>query len=1068
MIKKYLSVLTAVSATFISISNFLTDIKGNDVNALDLKSEDKTTILSEELTPDAVSYDDVIKKGHCGRAYDLEQNLNTVAFTNIDGTESLYLFSYPVKYVDENNEIKDKSLRIDYNQEENVYITSSSDVKTRFNDNLGEGIELSYKDILINTIPLYENNEEVQAELSEDGKVIKYICNDDLYYEYSLTFQGYKENVFISNYTGNNSCEFLLRTNGLSFGIKENKAVLFDEEENIVANFGDLLIYDAKGHLGSGELTYETISENEEYKVSLTINEEFLTAEDTVYPICIDPTIEIDYSHGSWNEGIVHSTVYSDNTVTNNSTMIIGKYSSNRKARTVMAFPGLSTYVSNGRYGTISIDSSFINNATVYVRDVGYQSDLNAMNISCYGLNKLWYLSNPNDSTLGLNYESLSWNFVTNNFGGRVLSNNIISNSTGLQQTPVHTYAFDITNKAQKWGNTFNADFWMNGIIFKSEDSVENGTTKYCSFGAYSSGIYAPYLVIDLDAYQNYDFKGNVNVTYTYQKELTLNANTTYVFKTGKATNYADCDTELFLFKKDSPSSISLYNNDISSTNKYSQITITPQTTEKYILMAKVYSISLYSGPALTGYCNVYQKTGSGTQQCIKSNAKLGGYELTSSKSLSSSKIYNSFTTNLSSGTDPIMFVMDRNSSNDTKKVVGYNDDYSNGSSGGFSWGRNSRLEQTYQSNDAYYTKKCVFITAYTSTTEGTADIYAFCEGKYYQNNYQSNSQFPNYKTDDQINSYYNSGVSYSYNCIAYSGGIFNVWINPTMSDDGNNLLPWYNNNNIIALNNFYGNNPPRYAGAMTYELTTNESDAIVNVYKNGSDWTHAAVRRNANYQNHGYSWESKLGNGPQVFHDLNSLDNTATGKYGQVARMYKVSSESAGNSYGNHTMEESIELGLTQFQDISLDESEIIFLVSKLSQIPLEERKNFINLFEEWEKRVSTDNELMLYGNYKYYFETDEYRELSSFIEQNNDLLYMIIERYINGGYNVFINALFSDKIVARNTSTIEVANNIRERNNAQCMKSYGEKTYTAPSLDTNVKCFIKEILDNKGKILQ
>ena len=183
---------------------------------------------------------------------------------------------------------------------------------------------------------------------------------------------------------------------------------------------------------------------------------------------------------------------------------------------------------------------------------------------------------------------------------------------------------------------------------------------------------------------------------------------------------------------------------------------------------------------------------------------------------------------------------------------------------------------------------------------------------------------------------------------------------------------------------------------------------------------------------------------------------------------MYKVSSESASNSYGNHTMEESIELGLTQFQDISLDENEIIFLVSNLSQIPIEERRHFINLFEEWKKRVSTDNELMLYGDYKYFFETDEYHELSNLIEQNNDLLYMIIERYINGGYNVFIDALFSDKIVARNTATIELANAIRERNNAQCMKSYGEKTYTAPSLDTNVKCFIKEILDNKGEILQ
>ena len=58
------------------------------------------------------------------------------------------------------------------------------------------------------------------------------------------------------------------------------------------------------------------------------------------------------------------------------------------------------------------------------------------------------------------------------------------------------------------------------------------------------------------------------------------------------------------------------------------------------------------------------------------------------------------------------------------------------------------------------------------------------------------------------------------------------------MKDLQNVLLPWYNSNNVIALDNFYGNNPPRYSGAMTYEVTTNENDAIVNVYQNGNEWT--------------------------------------------------------------------------------------------------------------------------------------------------------------------------------------------------------------------------------------
>ncbi len=104
------------------------------------------------------------------------------------------------------------------------------------------------------------------------------------------------------------------------------------------------------------------------------------------------------------------------------------------------------------------------------------------------------------------------------------------------------------------------------------------------------------------------------------------------------------------------------------------------------------------------------------------------------------------------------------------------------------------------------------------------------------------------------------------------SGGITSEWINPNFTLVGGYLTPWYNKDNQVAFDNFYGNNPQRYIGATTYSVTDNETDAVINVYKNGDTWTHASVRKPANNQMHGYAWESKLGTAERIFHTLHSL----------------------------------------------------------------------------------------------------------------------------------------------------------------------------------------------------
>ena len=75
------------------------------------------------------------------------------------------------------------------------------------------------------------------------------------------------------------------------------------------------------------------------------------------------------------------------------------------------------------------------------------------------------------------------------------------------------------------------------------------------------------------------------------------------------------------------------------------------------------------------------------------------------------------------------------------------------------------------------------------------------------------------------------------------------------------------------------------------------------------------------------------------------------------------------------------------------------------------------------------------------------------------------------------FVNIVFNHKIVAKNKITIDLANNIRNRNNNIAIESLSKinhefitgniiesKTaYVAPTYRTNALCFIKDMLDNE-----
>ena len=246
---------------------------------------DEKQELDSETVPKAVGYEEARKKGHTQRMYNEEgTNLNTVVFMNDDGSRTEYLFDYPVKYVDDEGKIEDVSLNIVDSNEENVrFETEAGNAITKFPNELSDGIELKGNHTEISLIPHADS--EAQRI---DEKTISYDYDEKTTLEYSLTYTGFKEDIVVNEFTGQTEYEFTMYTNGLKPKEIEGSYYLVDENEEIKATIGDIIIFTADEKNNTmGKLVSETIVERQEYLMTIIVDKDFLEDAKTKYPICI-------------------------------------------------------------------------------------------------------------------------------------------------------------------------------------------------------------------------------------------------------------------------------------------------------------------------------------------------------------------------------------------------------------------------------------------------------------------------------------------------------------------------------------------------------------------------------------------------------------------------------------------------------------------------------------------------------------------------------------------------------------------------------------------------------------
>ena len=462
----------------------------------------------------------------------------------------------------------------------------------------------------------------------------------------------------------------------------------------------------------------------------------------------------------------------------------------------------------------------------------------------------------------------------------------------------------------------------------------------------------------------DYAYQLNIDFNYAYYKYFHFSAGQNVVFETKKDDPW-DSDPVMYLFHRSDPVNKGSWSDDDGGDGLQSKIACTIQHTGYHTLLLRSFSSST------PGTSDLY-KDGS----LYASDVDLAGKKFYCGD-ISKTGELNYFTCKLTG--DSRLWLGDKSSW--PGLIKGWNDDYYG--LGDFNWGLASRVKNEFSPDIRH-----AIVSSYSSwNPTGQCDVYMKLD------NSTVMSCFPNLKADDAIKS---APASDNYNCISWSGGRTDLgrYFWPPDPDCPGNL--WYDPDPKTAFDKFYGNNPERFSGAMTY--TPDEAtydNAVVDLWAKSGSYTHASVRKPGDNFPHGYDWESKPGGLMRTLHPRHALRDS---DYGDVFEHYK----KAGAMKIAKTTDGEGKAIPNRVEKEYFSDAEIKKITALEEQIEDSTKSNFNKLYLKW-KETWDDPKLQIMSNPREFAKSEEYEIFLEFCQkQGKKICPMLFRKFAEGDYLV------------------------------------------------------------------
>lgn len=464
--------------------------------------------ISKVEFPQFISREKAIKREHVNRLKDQESNLNTVIYQNRDGSKTAYIFTNPVKYIDTNGQIKDKSTEIaDFEHEIYSYAMLDNNIKAYFPSDITKGVLIESNGVGFKLIPVSQSAVNASfSKLTDRSVLYSNVFGSTVDLQYTTLLNGVKEDIIIREYDGQSSFNFVIEAEDLTASLSQNGQWQLLQNDIPVFVFEDIIIKDSSGKNVLGDMNISS-DENGPQIVSINVPTSFLLDSTTKYPVYIDPT------------SYIGETTYNEDGDPVPAIIDVGLYASNND---FLSADGTNIL----HLGTVDEGVSKIIYKFPYFYDgeYGMYTGLNQYNIGSAMLNinflstsSATVVANPMTTTYhsDTDPQHLYDSTLINAYSTAYSSSTSVS-STGVKQ-------IDITNIVKGWAkynsgaSTAAYDNPENGLILSLQDSSDYATVASTEYGLYDDA----YLQLD------YSYYGGEYYIYNLSEYKSLRRNST-------------------------------------------------------------------------------------------------------------------------------------------------------------------------------------------------------------------------------------------------------------------------------------------------------------------------------------------------------------------------------------------------------------------------------------------------------------------------------------------------------------------------------------------------------------
>ncbi len=428
---------------------------------------------------------------------DLDIDHTRITLELEDGENVAYLFSEPVSFIDDEGNLVYKDTNIKAVNDATIinrgysYENGDNDYKAYFSEDSSKGLLLVEKDgeeirLVPNGTPSVGTVEQIESDMElVDSFEYAGVYGTDSVLRFLPQLNGCKEEIVLSSYQGISDFSFTLYTEEGTIAAINSKGeveIIDSATKDIITTFVAPFANDSSGGMDVTSEHYtdcvyelEMISEGK-YILTISVPEEYLESESTVYPVIIDPTTD--------NISMTYDTsVYSvlkDSPQSSNPTACFGKTGSSQygKGRAMFKFKIPSDIE----------DYAKISSAKLWLRETTGRTE--TMYVRPYVISESW------DNSVTWNTKPAYKSTITYPTKSDLVMprKNINSASTDKDGNP-YLYAFDIIYAVKSWTTNHSKNY---GLVFIAECEASDGDYLWRAFATkeHTTSSYRPYAVI--------------------------------------------------------------------------------------------------------------------------------------------------------------------------------------------------------------------------------------------------------------------------------------------------------------------------------------------------------------------------------------------------------------------------------------------------------------------------------------------------------------------------------------------------------------------------------------------